>query len=119
MLHSLRRIFVIGLLAMAFSATSVAEDWPQWRGANRDGVWTETGLIEKFDSDTIPLKWRAEIGSGYSGPTVADGRVFVTDRIQQPQSTERVLCFDEQTGKPLWKYEYPAEYGRLGYPAGP
>jgi outer membrane protein assembly factor BamB len=119
MLHAGRLIFALGLIAVVFGSRAVAEDWPQWRGANRDGVWTETGIVEKFASDRLPIKWRAELGAGYSGPTVAEGRVFVTDRITDPRSTERVLAFDEQTGKPLWKFEYPAEYGRVGYPAGP
>jgi outer membrane protein assembly factor BamB len=104
---------------LPLSAQVAAEDWPQWRGKNRDGAWTETGILEKFAGPQIPLKWQVEVGSGYSGPTVAEGRVFLTDRVHEPRSTERVLCFDEQTGKPLWRYEYPAEYGRVGYPAGP
>ena len=56
-----------------------ADDWPQWRGLNRDGVWHETGIIESFDGPQIEHKWRADISNGYSGPTVADGRVYVTD----------------------------------------
>lgn len=118
MLHVGRWIFAVGL-SLVIAAHAAAEDWPQWRGKNRDGVWTESGIIEKFSGGQIPLKWQVEVGSGYSGPTVAEGRVFLTDRVHEPRSTERVLCFDEQTGKPLWKYEYPAEYGRVGYPAGP
>ena len=46
-----------------------ADDWPQWRGPNRDGVWQETDIIEKFDGEEIPIKWSVPIGSGYSGPT--------------------------------------------------
>jgi outer membrane protein assembly factor BamB len=96
-----------------------ADDWPQWRGPGRDGVWKETGLVEKLPAGQIPIKWRAEIGPGYSGPTVAGGRVYVTDRLTQPEEVERVHCFDEQSGKPLWSHSYPCPYGRVGYPAGP
>lgn len=95
-----------------------ADDWPQWRGPTHDGVWHETGIIEKFSSSEVPIRWRAAIGPGYSGPTVAAGRVFLTDRVVEPQQQERVLCFDEQTGKPLWSYKYDCQY-RVGYPAGP
>jgi len=118
MLHA--RHFFIGI-SLAATAASIlsAEDWPQWRGPGRDGVWNETGVVEKFASDQLPIKWRAEIGAGYSGPTVAKGRVYVTDRISGLEPSERVWCFEEETGKPLWKYAYPAEYGRVGYPAGP
>jgi outer membrane protein assembly factor BamB len=118
MLH-LERWFFAGVIWLAAVAPLVGEDWPQWRGPNRDGAWHETGLVERFAADRLPLKWRAEIGAGYSGPTVAAGRVYVTDRITRPESIERVHCFDEQTGQPQWKREYPADYGRVQYPAGP
>jgi outer membrane protein assembly factor BamB len=118
MLHVVRRFFAVVTVLLVAEPT-LAVDWPQWRGPNRDGVWSESGLVEKFAGPQLEIKWRAEIGAGYSGPTVAGGRVYVTDRIARPESIERVLCFDEQTGKPLWKHEYPADYGRIGYPAGP
>ena len=108
---------LFGLAFLVASAT--AEDWPQWRGPTRDGVWTETGLLEKFASDRLEPKWRVPVGSGYSGPTVAKGKVYVMDRLTQPAEVERVLCFEEQTGKPLWTHSYPASYGRVSYPAGP
>ncbi len=112
------KIGFAAVLAIAASLSlaaisSRADDWPQWRGPQRDGVWRETGLIERFSSDKLTPKWRAEIASGYSGPTVADGRVFITDRIVEPEQKERVHCFDEKTGEPVWSYEYPRQY-RVG-----
>ncbi len=98
---------------------SKAQDWPDWRGANQDGVWRESGIIEKFDSEQIPLKWSVDIGPGYSGPTVANGLVYVTDRITEPNARERVLCFDEETGSKIWAFSYECEYSGVGYPAGP
>ena len=95
-----------------------ADDWPQWRGPNRDGVWNETGIVEEFDGEEIPIKWRVPIGSGYSGPTVADGRVYVTDRIAKPRQVERVHCFDWQTGDKIWSYTYESVY-KIEYTAGP
>jgi outer membrane protein assembly factor BamB len=100
-------------------ATSRAADWPQWRGAQRDGVWTETGLVERFESARLPLKWRVPLGSGYCGPTVADRRVFVMDRAVQPTRQERVQCFDAETGQQLWSYAYDCVYERVQYEAGP
>jgi outer membrane protein assembly factor BamB len=98
---------------------SRADDWPQWRGPTRDGVWRETGLVDKFSSAQLPICWRAPIGSGYSGPTVAAGRVYVTDRQTQPDAVERVLCFDSRSGRPLWAFPYDCPYEDVGYPAGP
>lgn len=96
-----------------------AEDWPQWRGPNRDGVWRETGIVKKFPSDRLPARWSVPVGPGYSGPTVAEGRVYVTDRVAEPTQQERVHCFDEQTGKTLWSYTYDCVYEEVGYTAGP
>ena len=94
------------------------EDWPQWRGPNRDGVWNEDGILETFPRDGLKIRWRAKIGGGYSGPVVARGRVFVTDRQLRPD-VERVLCFDEKTGKPLWVHSYPCDYENMEYECGP
>ena len=96
-----------------------AQDWPDWRGINRDGIWSETGIVEKFDDKVQLPKWSVPIGSGYSGPTVANGKVYLTDLQKKPVQTEGVLCFDEKTGEKLWEYRYPCEYFSVGYPAGP
>ena len=88
------------LLATAASA----DEWPQWRGPHRDGVWHETGLVEKFAGDKLRLRWRVPVANGYSGPTVADGRVYVTDRLVEPKQVERVHAFDWRDGKSLWTH---------------
>lgn len=108
---------VVGVLGMSCSA--FADDWPQWRGLNRDGVWHETGIIESFSSPQIPIAWRAEVSNGYSGPTVANGRVYLTDRVIEPEAAERVLCFDAATGEQLWVHVYECRYRKVGYPDGP
>ena len=59
-----------------------ADDWPQWLGPKRDGVWRETGIVEKFPPGGPKVRWRYPIGEGYSGPAVANGRVFVSDRVR-------------------------------------
>jgi hypothetical protein len=95
---------------MALVPAALGDDWPQWRGPNRDGVWHETGIIEKFPQPQIELMWRTPIAGGYSGPTVANGRVYVTDRPAEPAESERVLCLDARTGRILWIDEYACSY---------
>ena len=56
-----------------------ADDWPQWLGPQRDGIWREEGILERFPEGGPALRWRAPLGGGYSGPAVAAGRVFVMD----------------------------------------
>ena len=104
---------------MVFAQSARADDWPQWRGPKRDGVWRETGIISKFEGRRLKPAWSVPILGGYSGPTVADGRVFVTDRTTKPSQTERVLCFDEKTGKSLWTHQYDCVYSNVGYDTGP
>ncbi len=100
------------------SLAAEADDWPQWRGPGRDGVWRETGLVSSFASKQLPIRWRVPVAPGYSGPTVAAGKVYLTDRVDEPKQIERVHCFDAETGKTVWSFRYPCEY-RIGYKAGP
>ena len=108
---------IIALMVVLSMRTS-ADDWPQWGGPKRDCVWHEAGIVDKFPTDgLLPRVWSVEVAEGYSGPAVADGRVFLTDRIADGE-LERLLCFNAETGKPLWKHEYYVRYS-IGYAHGP
>ena len=115
----MKTIILIVLLFIISSSIINGQDWPDWRGKNRDGVWNETGIIEKFSSNEIDHQWSVSIGSGYSGPTVSNGKVYVTDLVERPNQTEGILCFDEKNGEKIWEYRYSCEYFGIGYPAGP
>ena len=96
-----------------------ADDWPQWRGPNRDGVYSETGLLESFPAEGLNIRWRVPVGWGFSSPVVAQGRVFVSDaRLENPNVHEQVLCFDEATGKSLWTCSHEAVYPDWEFVAG-
>ena len=101
----------LGLLLA--TPTTVASDWPQFRGPNRDGHWQETkGILESFPRAGLKIKWRHPVGGGFSSPVVAQGRAFVLDvELTKPTSRERLHCFDEKTGKVLWVYVYEEHYG--------
>lgn len=98
---------------------AIADEWPQWRGPNRDGVWSEQGVYEKFPAEKLARRWTVPIGSGYSGPTVAEGCVLVTDRVAEPKQIERIHCFDWKTGEKKWTHSYDCPYVDVGYTAGP
>lgn len=111
-------------LSLLFSATLAADDWPQWRGLNRDGVWNESGVPEKFPPGGLEIRWRAPVGAGLSSPIVARGRVYVTDsELRKPKAWERVHCFDEKTGQALWTFSNEVNYPDWAFdgptPAGP
>ncbi len=108
-----------------------AEDWPQWMGPKRDSVYRESGLVSEFPADGLPVKWRVPVELGYSGPAVANGKVYVMDYVRtagritnNPGGTdrlegrERVLCLNAESGELIWKHEYNRPY-QLSYPAGP
>ena len=80
----------------------------------------EQGQVAAFASGPLPRRWSVPIGSGYSGPTVAQGHVFVTDLSPDDRSTqvERVLCFNADDGSLVWSHSYPAPY-KIDYKAGP
>lgn len=121
------------LVLVSTTARLAADDWPQWLGPGRDAVWRERGILERFPAGGPKVRWRAPVNPGFSGPAVAGGRVFVTDRklakgakvneedpfdLSVVAGSERVLCLDEGTGKPLWQHEYSAAYG-VSYNSGP
>ncbi|MEP6672075.1 MAG: PQQ-binding-like beta-propeller repeat protein [Chthoniobacter sp.] len=123
----------LSLAVLLFAAsTSQADDWPQWLGPQRDAVWRETGIVEKLPADGPPIRWRTPIGAGYTGPAVANGRVYVMDRQLADGATnpgnafqrgeipgnERVLCLNEADGKILWEHRYDCPY-TVSYAAGP
>ena len=110
---------VLACLSMFAGSKTLAADWPQWRGPGRDGVWSESGIIEKFATPHIEIRWRKPISSGFSGPTVANGRVYVTDAIRESEHMERVHCFEALTGKEIWTFSYPCDYGPISFRAGP
>ncbi len=127
-----RALFVLGSFFILLGTTAKADDWPQWLGSQRDAVWRETGILAKFPEGGPAVRWRTPIAAGYTGPAVANGKVYVMDRVlaegaKNPTSastrakvpgSERVICLNEADGKILWKHEYECIY-TISYPLGP
>ncbi len=99
----------------------LAEDWPEWRGKGRSGVWTESGIVDKFPEKGLTPVWRTPVHAGFAGPAVAAGRVFVTDfeRLSGTKGKERALCLDENSGKIVWTREWDVDYRGISYDTGP
>jgi outer membrane protein assembly factor BamB len=109
---------------------AAANDWPQWLGPQRDGVWRDDGILDRFPPGGPAVQWRTPIGAGYAGPAVAGQCVYVTDFVSKTNSkptmnmkrtrmpgVERVLCLDTN-GNVRWKHEYECEYA-ISFPSGP
>jgi len=83
------------LIILLFIIPSIckSQNWPDWRGINRDGTYMGNGLVEKFNSEELAPKWSVSIGSGYSGPTVSNGKIYVTDLIKKTITNRRCFVF--------------------------
>lgn len=95
----MRRLPLVLSLILVVSAT--AADWPQWRGSNRDGISSETGLLTSWPSGGPKIVWRISgLGVGYSSFSIVDGRMYTQG---QRGKQEFVLALDVKTGNKLWK----------------
>lgn len=121
---------IVVVLMLMSSTLARADDWPQWMGPQRDNIWRESGLIEKFPEGGPKIVWRTPVNKGYAGPAVSAGKVFCTDyqskedlgegnfKRKEANGIERVFALDEATGKVLWEHSYPVRY-TVSYPNGP
>jgi outer membrane protein assembly factor BamB len=114
--------FVLGLLVSALAARSAQAqlkagpgDWPGWRGANRDNVSKETGLLKSWPKEGPELVWKATgLGIGYSTPSIAKGVLYVMGT--EGKDTDCVIAVDIKDGTQLWST--PIGEGTRNY-AGP
>jgi outer membrane protein assembly factor BamB len=96
-----------------------AEDWPQFRGAERDAVWRETGIMQKFPESGLHVRWRVDDGPGWASPVVAAGRVYIFDSVlEKPKARERLRCLNEKTGKVLWEHAVEVAYPDWAFSPG-
>ena len=98
-----------------------SDEWPEWRGAGRRGVWDEAGIVDRFPSAGLDVTWRAPLGSGYAGPSVSGGRVFVMDFRpgQGVGGSEGLVALDQSTGRRLWSRRWQVDYAGIQYAGGP
>jgi outer membrane protein assembly factor BamB len=118
-----RELFALACLGLA--GTAGAADWPQWLGPRCDGVWREEGILDKFPKGGPAVSWRRPVGPGFTGPAVADGKVYVMDRQTAKEregkpgpGSERVLCLSAADGSVVWQDTYDCPY-KIDYAQGP
>lgn len=104
MLHrrsALRSIVALAVLLWP-AVASLADDWPQFRGPNRDGISRETGLLETWPEPGPPELWRVKLGAGFSGVSAVGQRLYTMDSRGEK---EYVVCLDASDGRELWRAE--------------
>src|SRR5262245_545746 len=112
-----RLIWLILFFLTWTSIPIVAGDWPQFLGPNRNGISSETSLLDKWPTNGPPLLWEKEIGTGYSAPSVRGEKLVLHHRIADEEIIE---CLEAAAGKPIWRYSYPTKFqDPYGYNNGP
>jgi outer membrane protein assembly factor BamB len=98
----LTSITAIGVLSLSVAVSNrTLDDWPQWRGKNRDGISAEKGLLKSWPAAGPPRVWQAAgAGEGYSSFSAAHGRLYT---MGAREGTEYVMAFDAATGKKIWE----------------
>jgi outer membrane protein assembly factor BamB len=106
-------ISLAGLAAGGMPAA--AEEWPQFRGPQRDGKSSETGIIKNWENHPPKLLWMAEgSGEGYASLSCVGGRIYTTGNLKDGQG---VVAMDAKDGKVLWSTvltESPPKHGFEG-----
>lgn len=102
-------------LTAGWGAELAAADWPNWRGPSHNGISAEKGWRDQWPDDGPKIAWKAKIGLGFSSVVVAGGKVATAGHANDQDT---VFCFDEASGRPLWKHTYPAELGNKYYEGG-
>ena len=99
---------VILCAAVAVTPAQTGGEWPQWRGANRDGVSKETGLLKQWPEGGPALAWKGKgAGMGYSSFAVSKGRLYT---MGLRGDKEYVIAFDAATGKEVWATAHGAAF---------
>jgi outer membrane protein assembly factor BamB len=104
----MKRHSVLPILLALTASLLQGNQWPQWRGPQRDGVAVGARLPRKWPTKWPAPAWSRFVGEGYSSPVIAGNRVFIQGR--PAEGRESCLCFDAGSGKLLWKREYPCSF---------
>ncbi len=112
-----RSLLAQAIAALALSASASGQDWPQFRGPQRDGVYPDRATVEPFPPEGPELVWERSVGAGFSAPSVAAGTLVLFHRLGNEEVVEALQAED---GKPLWKFAYETRYrDDFGFDNGP
>jgi outer membrane protein assembly factor BamB len=100
------RLGVFAAITASLAAQSRPADFPQWRGANRDGVVASAGVPQSWP-ERLTRKWKVEVGLGYATPVLVGNRVFMFARQGENEVLE---ALDADTGKQIWESSYAATF---------
>ncbi len=116
-LSGICNLMLFAVLALAVGAQSSVTDWPQFLGPERNGIYRGPALAETWPASGPRVVWKKQVGPGFSGPVVAQGRVILFHRVSDREVVE---ALDARTGTAQWQYGYPTSYrDDFGFDEGP
>lgn len=99
------------------ASAALAADWPQFLGPNRDGTCSTSDLADTWPAGGPPVVWKKDVGQGFSGPVVSQGKLILFHRVGDKEIIE---CLDAKTGNRHWVSDYPTAYqDDFGFDEGP
>jgi outer membrane protein assembly factor BamB len=107
------KLLSTAFLLFSFLSGSIAQDWPQFLGPDRNSISPQKDILRSWPETGPDVLWTANVGPGYGGPIIKDGKVYILDRDDALGDIMR--CFDFSNGKELWRYSYDAP-GTFQYP---
>ena len=113
----MRRSTVATIALLALPIGSLGQDWPQFRGPNRDGSFPGRATLEPFPAAGPEVVWDRQVGAGFSAPAISEGRLILFHR---QGNLEVVEALSTKDGQGIWKFSYETQYrDDFGFDNGP
>jgi len=100
------KIFIPVFVLVVCLANVYAQDWPQYLGPNRNSLSAQKGILRSWPPNGPEVLWTIDVGIGFGGPVVKDGKAYLLDR--DDEVGDNLRCFDLSSGKELWDFGYEA-----------
>jgi outer membrane protein assembly factor BamB len=100
------KLLFTAIVFIACLSNIFAQDWPQYLGPNRNSTSPQKGILRTWPASGPQVLWTVDLGKGFGGPVIKDGKVYLLDRKDEVEDIMR--CFDFSNGKELWRYSYDA-----------
>lgn len=100
------KLLFTAIVSVACLSISFAQDWPQYLGPNRNSTSSQKSILRSWPEKGPEVLWTVNVGQGFGGPVIKDGKVYLLDRDDKTGDIMR--CLDFSSGKELWRYSYDA-----------
>ena len=101
----LSKAIMVGCVILIITGWVFTQDWPQWRGPNRDGKVKGFTALQKWPKE-LTQRWRTTVGLGDSTPALVGDKFYVFARQGEEEVT---LCLNASNGREIWKDKYKAQ----------